>query len=234
MTNAGGTPSGWYHAPGDPEGTQRWWDGERWVGEPQASAPAAPSSPPPPPPSGGAPPPPPPSSSAPPAGYVAYEDRGPGNQELASPGQRIGARVIDWIIWLVVSAVLAALFGAGMVTTGGDDVNVGASIAAGLVGAAIVTAYEVVMVSTRGATLGKMALNLKVVEEDGSPATTRDALLRMAIYIASAVLGVIPVLGILASIATFVIAIVSLVFLFTDDRKQAVWDKVAHTIVVRD
>ena len=233
MTNAGGTPAGWYHAPGDPEGTQRYWDGDRWVGEPQASQAPAASSVPPPPPSGGAPPPP-PSAGAPPAGYVAYESRGPGSQELASPGQRIGARVIDWIIWIVVSVVIGIVFGASVVATGGDDVNVGASIAAGLVGAAIVTAYEVVMVSTRGATLGKMALNLKVVEEDGSPATTRDALLRMAIYIASAVLGVIPVLGILASIATFVIAIVSLVFLFTDDRKQAVWDKVAHTIVVRD
>ena len=36
MTNTGGTPAGWYHAPGDPEGTQRYWDGAQWIGEPQA------------------------------------------------------------------------------------------------------------------------------------------------------------------------------------------------------
>ena len=47
MTNTGGTPAGWYYAPGDPEGTQRYWDGAQWIGEPQAvpqqpTAPAAP------------------------------------------------------------------------------------------------------------------------------------------------------------------------------------------------
>jgi uncharacterized RDD family membrane protein YckC len=43
MTNTGGTPAGWYYAPGDPEGTQRYWDGAQWIGEPQAvpQAPAA-------------------------------------------------------------------------------------------------------------------------------------------------------------------------------------------------
>lgn len=27
---------GWYHGEGDPPGTQRWWDGAQWVGEPVA------------------------------------------------------------------------------------------------------------------------------------------------------------------------------------------------------
>lgn len=31
----GSTPPGWYAAEGDPPGTQRWWDGNQWVGEPQ-------------------------------------------------------------------------------------------------------------------------------------------------------------------------------------------------------
>ncbi|MEP1125969.1 MAG: RDD family protein [Ilumatobacter sp.] len=44
MTNTGGTPAGWYHAPGDPEGTQRYWDGSQWIGDPQA-APSSPQSP---------------------------------------------------------------------------------------------------------------------------------------------------------------------------------------------
>ncbi len=29
------TPAGWYHAEGDPPGTQRYWDGSVWVGGPQ-------------------------------------------------------------------------------------------------------------------------------------------------------------------------------------------------------
>ena len=36
------TPPGWYHAEGDPPGTQRYWDGSVWVGGPQpAGQPAA-------------------------------------------------------------------------------------------------------------------------------------------------------------------------------------------------
>lgn len=48
MTNTGGTPAGWYYAPGDPEGTQRYWDGAQWIGDPQSIAPQAPASSPPP------------------------------------------------------------------------------------------------------------------------------------------------------------------------------------------
>lgn len=34
--HTGNTPPGWYHAPGDPVGTHRYWDGAAWRGEPQA------------------------------------------------------------------------------------------------------------------------------------------------------------------------------------------------------
>ncbi len=33
--SAGQQPPGWYHAHGDPSGTQRFWDGTGWVGAPQ-------------------------------------------------------------------------------------------------------------------------------------------------------------------------------------------------------
>jgi hypothetical protein len=51
---------GWYHAEGDPPGTQRYWDGAAWQGEPQpvpAPTPAPPPAPSPPPPAGAPPPP---------------------------------------------------------------------------------------------------------------------------------------------------------------------------------
>lgn len=35
-------PAGWYHAEGDPAGTQRYWDGVTWQGEPQLTG-AAPA-----------------------------------------------------------------------------------------------------------------------------------------------------------------------------------------------
>jgi len=34
------TEPGWYQADGDPAGTNRYWDGELWIGEPVAAAPA--------------------------------------------------------------------------------------------------------------------------------------------------------------------------------------------------
>jgi uncharacterized RDD family membrane protein YckC len=48
MTNTGGAPPGWYHAEGDPEGTQRYWDGGQWIGEPQVLPPQPPPAPQPP------------------------------------------------------------------------------------------------------------------------------------------------------------------------------------------
>ncbi len=39
---AGGyRPAGWYYAQGDPPGTQRYWDGSSWQGEPQPVNPSA-------------------------------------------------------------------------------------------------------------------------------------------------------------------------------------------------
>ena len=57
-------------------------------------------------------------------------------------------------------------------------------------------------------------------------------LMRMSTYIAASVLGVIPILGILASLANFLIVVVSFIFLFTDARRQTIWDKIAKTTVV--
>ncbi len=84
------TPAGWYHAPGDPEGTQRYWDGAQWVGDPQpvqqataqttsASAGSAGAVP------GWAP-----------AGYQAFTTPGSfGVQQPADFGQRVIAYLID-------------------------------------------------------------------------------------------------------------------------------------------
>ena len=44
MSDTGTPGAGWFHAEGDPPGTQRYWDGAAWVGEPQV-VPAAPEAP---------------------------------------------------------------------------------------------------------------------------------------------------------------------------------------------
>lgn len=242
MTNTGGTPAGWYHAPGDPEGTQRYWDGAQWVGEPQQpdAAPEAPqSSPPPayqPPPSGapgggtGAPPP----GSQTPPGYTAYGTPGAagGVGQLAEPVQRIVARLIDGLIWIFVGFVLTVVFVGGSLFAGSGDASFVASFFAGIIALALVLAYEVFMTTKTGNTLGKKVFNIKIVQEDGSPVDEQVMLMRMLPYIVTSVIGIIPIIGLIAGLANLGILIVSLVFLFTDDLRQTIWDKVGKTKVV--
>ncbi len=41
MSDGSYTPPGWYYAAGDPPGTQRYWDGELWQGQPVPLPPTA-------------------------------------------------------------------------------------------------------------------------------------------------------------------------------------------------
>lgn len=183
-------PPGWYYAQGDPPGTQRYWDGSSWQGGPQPV----------------------------PGGDVGVADSVAGN--LAEPVKRIGARVIDGIIWFIITIVVSLIFGGGSFSAG-----IVASIIIGL----LVVAYEVVMVGTQGGTVGKLLLGMKVVNEDGSAADYQTGLRRMYLYIAFIFIGLIPILG---QLLNFIVAVAGLVMLFTDARHQTPWDKVGKTLVV--
>lgn len=190
-------PPGWYYAQGDPPGTQRYWDGSSWQGGPQPV----------------------------PGAEGAAADHIGG--ALAEPGKRIIARVIDGIIWTVISLLFSLLIAGGSFLSGGTSFV--RSLIASIIAGAVVVAYEAFMVGTQGATAGKMALNMKVVNEDGSPADLNTGLRRMFLYIAFIFINLIPFIG---GLLFLVVAIVGLVFLFTDDKKQTPWDKVGKTLVV--
>lgn len=201
-------PPGLYYAEGDPPGTQRYWNGQQWEGEPQA-IPGAPQA------------------------------MAPGAVPPAEPLNRIAARIIDIILWFIVGSILQSVVaGANAFNQGAlSDVSFGRAALASLIGTAAVSAYEILMVANRGATLGKMALGLKVVKDDGTtPADMNDAVRRMIIYIALGVFGALFATSVglssLLGLVTIVVGLVSLVFLFTDDKRQAVWDKVANTMVI--
>jgi uncharacterized RDD family membrane protein YckC len=144
---------------------------------------------------------------------------------LASPSLRVLARLIDWAGWFLVSvAVTSFVFG------GVDDVGeAGAgNFLAALLTLAIVVAYEVWFTAVKGGTLGKLALGLRVATAEGR---------RVPVGFGPAVLRVLPLLlqllpGQVGPLVTLIIAAVSFVFLFTDPRRQTVWDKVARTVVV--
>lgn len=193
MTSPNPTPPGWYHAAGDPPGTQRYWDGATWQGGPQ------------------------PVSTQNAAGSLL-------SGALADPGKRIAARFIDLILWTVMISAVTAVSGAGLIGVRAEAAF-GLSLVGGVIGVVGVMIYETLMVSSRGQTLGKAALGIKVVRTDGQLLDRADAFKRIAIFGVYAV----PFLGVLVA---GVMALTSMVMIFSDQRRQTLWDKIADTVVV--
>lgn len=194
----------------------------------------------PPPPGGGFPTPPPmdapympPPPGAPAPGYQVYQPgmAAGGHGQPAEPAMRLLARVIDSILMVIIGFILAAAFGVGLVASGGDsDVSTGLVLLVGLVGTAIAIAYEVLMLASRGQTLGKMAVGIKVVRLDGQPLDIQSAAKRHSPSIVLRLIGVIPLVGLLGSLGLFILAIANVVMVFSS--KESVYDKVGKTRVI--
>ena len=144
----------------------------------------------------------------------------PHGQTLATAGQRIGARLIDTVIVFgIFVAVIAALFGAGF-----GEFNFGVLVVGILFG----FAYEAAMVALKGGSLGKLILGLAVVREDTgeTPPGWEAGIMRWI----PGLIGNVPVIGPLVSLVVFVL---SLFWLFNDDKRQTVYDRIAKTMVIQ-
>lgn len=210
------TAPGWYQAEGDPPGTTRYWNGESWVGD-YVVTPTAPAS------YGGSP-----------------GSSGPHN--LASPWARIGARLIDLIVVLVLAAVVFGSAIAGVI----EDIDALGPFAtdsqvervindavednAGLlfVFSGVVLVWDAVWVGLFGGTPGKLMLGMRVARADRgtTPPGWGKAILRSL----NRLISLIPFVGGLVSI---LIGLVSLIMLFTDIQRRTVMDRVAGTVVIR-
>lgn len=157
---------------------------------------------------------------------------GTGQQlELASAGARLGARIIDFVIMVVVSAVLiiiglSALFGISDDSATDEELTIGWAFFLGtwaLIGLVGVL-YEVVMIATRGQTLGKMMTSVKVVRADNGlvPGWGKS----IGRWIIPAVLALIPVVGPLLSLLVYL-------SLLWDSARQGWHDKAAGTFVIK-
>ena len=172
-------------------------------------------SPPPPPPPGSQPPPPPP----PPGGQ-------PAGPQPVGAWPRLGARIIDGLVLLIPSVIIGAVIGGGATTAGTTSADA-AGLVAGIITAFIGFGYYVWLESTRGQTVGKMALGYRVVGPNGGNPTTEEAVRRNAWTL----LSIIPILG---GIAQFVIAVVIGVTISNDPFKRGWHDNFAGgTAVVR-
>lgn len=130
---------------------------------------------------------------------------------------RFCAFFIDNILLQVVSSSINIFLGVPIFGSGPDETPDFAMIAVGtLLGFAIAVTYETWMVGKFGATLGKMALGLRVVQPDGSPITYMRAFGRYWAKILS---------GIACYIGYIMVAF--------DDQKRGLHDRICETRVIR-
>lgn len=170
-------------------------------------------------------------SSGPGAGSI--EIPGKGTRTLASIGQRALARIIDALIagfaGGIAAVILSGIIGAIASASDGSDAGFGLAMIVTGVGILFIAiaglAYETLMLTFYGATLGKMVMKIKVVSvETGEKPQLLNALLRYAL---PGVMGLIPIVGGFAALTCWLSP------LFDSSGRQQGWhDKVAKTVVI--
>ncbi len=165
---------------------------------------------------------PPPAYQAPP--YAAPE----AGMRYEGVAIRFVAILIDIIILAVITGIVTAPFNTPSSvsvtnTTGVPMVSVApnplASVGA-FISALIDFVYFVWLQGAYGQTVGKMAVKIKVVREDGSKISYADAAIRTILAIIDAIPYVIPYL-------------LGAILIWTSDKKQRLGDRAAHTVVVK-
>jgi len=96
-----------------------------------------------------------------------------GALDLATIGRRFLAYFVDSILLYVVNLVLG--FGLGMAMARSTGPTPGLVLVSTLLSILVSVSYDALFVAARGQTLGKMALRIKVVSEDGSNVSTGQA-----------------------------------------------------------
>jgi uncharacterized RDD family membrane protein YckC len=127
----------------------------------------------------------------------------PVQAQAVGVGPRFLATLIDGVLFLIIDAIILGILH-------------GSGLASFLIFVAIM-AYYIVMEGQRGATLGKMALGLRVVKMDGSPITMNESVIRNLLRIVDAFFGYL----------------VAAIFVWNSPLKQRLGDRVANTLVIR-
>ncbi len=140
-------------------------------------------------------------------------------------GTRFGAKLLDWLILLIPNLIISVVIGgAGASFRSSLD---GRAVVAAMLSTVVGFAYFTLMETSRGQTLGKMALSIKVVGPDGH-LPTLDVAARRNAYL---LLSLVPVLG---DIAQFVLVIVIAVTISSGPFNRGWHDNFAGgTAVVR-
>jgi uncharacterized RDD family membrane protein YckC len=176
----------------------------------------------PPPPPGGYPPPPGPGGYPPPPGYGPYgapqgQPLPPGAPApLAQWWERWVARIIDSLILGVVSLILSGIFNA---------------IIGGVITYLAYAAYDYLLHSKDGQTLGKKVLKIQLVGVGGAALDSSALMKRSALFPGVMVLGALST--VLSSIAGLYALVLAILIIADQPLHQGLHDKVAGTIVVK-
>ncbi|MGW5584556.1 RDD family protein, partial [Streptomyces sp. NPDC003857] len=105
-----------------------------------------------------------------------------GMPPLADSGKRVLARIIDMIIVGIVVALLSWVFRTAEYDVDANRIESGKSLGQSVIAAVLYIAYDTVMISRSGQTLGKKLLNMRVANlQDGSSPSVRTSLIRAAV-----------------------------------------------------
>lgn len=168
-----------------------------------------------------------------------------GGSTLPGAGKRLGAYLIDAIIVGIVSGIISAIFVGGTYSDYLDDysdwadngeigdppgLDLSAVLLPAVVGLVLWFGYRMIMEVTKGATVGKMALKMKVVNIDGGRITYQESFLRNSWYLLSALLTAF--LNTIGGIAMIVIMIILGVQISRSPQNQHICDTWGKTYVV--
>ena len=143
---------------------------------------------------------------------------------------RVGAAFLDGLILLIPSLGINMLIGGGIMEQ---------NFIATFITSLLYLGYKIGMEANSGATLGKRAVGIKVVKENGEKAEAKDVMLRNVFTVANTSLTlvgvIVPMLFItrVSSLVSLVFGISCIIVAF-DSKKQGLHDKIGKTIVVRD
>jgi uncharacterized RDD family membrane protein YckC len=139
---------------------------------------------------------------------------------LADPGTRLGAAILDGIIFLAM-IYIPLVIGFSLKANGHIGPIVGEALGGFLAVAGLVTwlCLTIIFVSRNGQSIAKKLLGIKVVCTDGSPASVFQIIFLRNVL--NTVLGLVPFYG-----------FVDALFIF-GEKRQCIHDKLAGTIVIK-
>jgi len=141
---------------------------------------------------------------------------------LASRWSRLFAALIDALIGAVVSAPLMIHYNIFEIAMAGEEIGSELTLFLTLLGIVVFMLLHGYLLKTKGQTIGKLALGIKIVMLDGQLPNFRNLITKR--YVPIWVLQLIPAINILA--------LVDVLFIFRSD-KRCVHDLIAGTKVVR-